>query len=98
MSSAEIKKAEKDEKRDVTYTIPLKRIYWGRRRNRADRAIRLIRKFVARHFHVNQVIIDPLVNEYVWSKGREKPPRRITIRVIRMDESTAKVLLASPVE
>lgn len=99
MSSTEAKKTgKKDEKKDIIYTIPLKRIYWGRRRNRADRAIRLIRKFVARHFHVDQVIIDPSVNEYIWSRGREKPPRRITIRVIRVSESTAKVLLASPVK
>lgn len=99
MSSTEVKKTrKKDEKKDMIYTIPLTRIYWGRRRNRADRAIRLIRKFVARHFHVDQVIIDPSVNEYIWSRGREKPPRRITIRVIRVSEGVAKVLLASSVK
>ena len=83
------------EKHDTIYTIPLRRVYWGRRTNRADRAIRLIRKFVSRHFGVGRVIIDNTVNEYIWSRSREKPPPRITVRVIKIDEETAKVLLAS---
>ncbi|MEM1878768.1 MAG: 50S ribosomal protein L31e, partial [Desulfurococcaceae archaeon] len=32
------------------HVIPLKRVYFGRRFNRADRAVRLIKKYVARHF------------------------------------------------
>ena len=79
----------------MIYTIPLRRVYWGRRTNRADRAIKLIRKFVSRHFGVERVIIDNTVNEYVWSRSREKPPSRITVRVIKIDDKTAKVLLAS---
>ena len=77
------------------HVIPLKRIYFGRRKNRADRAIRFIRKYVARHFkEVEKIIIDPRVNEYIWSRGREKPPRRITVE-IRFDkeEKLARVLL-----
>ncbi len=89
-------KQVKDTKKDMIYTIPLKRVYWGRRSNRADRAIRLIKRFAQRHFHAKQVIIDPLVNEYIWSRGREKPPRRITIRIIRISDDVVKVLLASP--
>ena len=97
MSATEKTKHKKvDEKKDMIYTIPLKRVYWGRRSNRADRAIRFIRKYVARHFHVRQVVLDPSVNEYIWSRGREKPPRRVTVRVIRIKDDVAKVLLASP--
>ncbi len=79
----------------AVHVIPLKRIYFGRRKNRADRAIRFIRKYVARHFkEAEKIIIDPRVNEYIWSRGREKPPRRITVE-IRFDkeEKIAKVLL-----
>lgn len=79
----------------AVHVIPLKKIYYGRRKNRADRAIRFIRKYVMRHFkNVEKIIIDPRVNEYVWSRGREKPPRRIRVE-IRFDkeEKIAKVLL-----
>ena len=37
------------EKDGVLYTINLRRLYWGRRSNRAKRAIRYIREFIARH-------------------------------------------------
>ncbi|WP_440060171.1 50S ribosomal protein L31e [Thermogladius sp. 4427co] len=77
------------------HVIPLARVYFGRRMNRADRAVRLIRKYVMRHFkQAEKIIIDPRVNEYVWSRGREKPPRRIRVE-IRFDpnEKTAKVVL-----
>lgn len=82
----------------VTHVIPLKRVYFGRRSNRADRAIRLLRKYVARHFReAEKVVIDPAVNEYIWSRGREKPPRRVVVE-IRLDKENkvAKVLLIKP--
>jgi len=77
------------------HVIPLKYVYFGKRKNRADRAIRLIRKYVKRHFkEAEKIIIDPLVNEYVWSRSREKPPRRVVVE-IRFDknEKIARVLL-----
>ncbi len=77
------------------HVIPLKRVYYGRRTNRSDRAVRLVRRYVARHFkEAEKIIIHPSVNEYIWSRGREKPPRRIVVE-IRFDkeEKTAKVLL-----
>ena len=95
---SEKKKDQKgSQKKDMVYTLSLGRLYWGRRSNRSDRAIKYIRKFVARHFHVDSVLIDPLVNQFVWSKGREKPPRRITIRVIKISENVVKVVLANTI-
>lgn len=77
------------------HVIPLKRIYFGRRRNRSDRAIRLIRKYIARHFkEAEKIWIHPNVNEYIWSRGREKPPRRIVVEVrFDKEEKIARVLL-----
>ena len=88
MSESQVKKS--------THVIPLARVYFGRRMNRADRAVRLIRRYVSRHFkQAEKIIIDPLVNKFVWSRGREKPPRRVVVEV-RFDpnEKTARVLLA----
>lgn len=77
------------------HVIPLKRVYWGRRTNRADRAIRLIRKYVARHYkEAEKIVIHSSVNEYIWSRGREKPPRRIVVEIrYNKNEKEAKVLL-----
>lgn len=77
------------------HVIPLKRIYFGRRSNRADRAVKLIRKYVSRHFkEAERIIVDPGVNEYVWSRSREKPPRRVVVEIrFNKEEKTARVLL-----
>ena len=82
------------DKKSMEYVIPLKRIYWGRRSNRAARAIKYIRRFVMRHFGTPNVVIDQSVNEEVWKRGIEKPPRRIVVVVEKIDEDTARVTLA----
>ncbi len=73
----------------AVYIVNLSRVYWGRRTNRADRAVKLLREFVRRHTKADKVIIHNDVNNYIWSRGREKPPRRITVyvRVIETEES-----------
>lgn len=87
------------EKDEALYIIPLQRVYWGgRRRTRGKRAVRLIRDFVKRHFNADRVIIDNMVNEYIFSRKIEKPPRRIAVKVIRIDEGIYKVLLAVPIK
>ena len=74
------------EKSGVIYIVNLKRLYWGKRTNRAKRAIRSIREFVKRHMGVDEVKIDNTVNNYVWSRSIEKPPRRVPIYVEVVEE------------
>ncbi|MEM0506437.1 MAG: 50S ribosomal protein L31e [Thermosphaera sp.] len=78
------------------HLIPLKKVYYGRRANRADRAVRLVKKYVARHFkEAEKIIVDPRVNDYIWSRSREKPPRKVLVEVRFDKESkTVKVFLA----
>ncbi|MEZ0394272.1 MAG: 50S ribosomal protein L31e [Desulfurococcaceae archaeon] len=78
------------------HVIPLRRVFFGRRANRADRAIRLIERYVMRHYKdAEKVVIDPEVNEYVWSRGRLKPPRRVVVKVkVDPGSKTAIVMLA----
>ena len=80
----------------TVHVIPLKRVYYGRRGNRADRAVRLIKKYVARHFkEAEKIVVDPAVNDYIWSRSREKPPRKVVVE-IRLDKENkvAKAFLA----
>ncbi len=63
------------------YVIPLRRVYWGRRSNRADRAVRFVKSFITRHVKVDDVIIADEVNNLIWSRGREKPPARVKVIV-----------------
>ncbi|MEM4481311.1 MAG: 50S ribosomal protein L31e [Desulfurococcaceae archaeon] len=88
--------SEKKSLESVLAVIPLKRVYFGRRANRADRAVRLVRKYVHRHYkEAERVVVDPSLNKYIWSRGRIKPPRRVLVKILLDRESkVARVLLA----
>ena len=77
------------------YTVPLRKVYWtGSRLRRANRAVRALQKFVQRHMKPEEMLIMPEVNEHIWSRGIEKPPRRIRIRATKNDENLVRVYLA----
>ncbi len=63
------------------YVVNLSRVYWGRKSNRADRAVRRLRSFIARHTKADRVVITNDVNNYIWTRSREKPPRRVKVLV-----------------
>ncbi len=77
-----------------TVTIPLRDAYRAPRKKRAKVAVRLVREWVARHFHVNGAIkISNKLNELLWSRSIEKPPRRVTVSV-RVNVEGGKVVEA----
>ena len=77
------------------YTINLRRTREVSRTKRAPYAVRLIRKFVARHLHVDpsQVKISNELNEAIWARSIEKPPRRVKVRVVKYEDGTVWVYL-----
>ena len=77
------------------YTIPLRITRYVPRTKRAPRAIRFLREFMARHMktEVENVKLMPEVNEYIWSRGIEKPPRRIRVRAVKLKDGVVKVYL-----
>ena len=94
--------AKEEKKTRVTeglYIINLSRVYWSGRRRRAPRAIRAIREFIQRHTKAEKVVIDNSVNEYIFSRRYDKPPRRIAVMVSRVSSEplVVKVSLAVPI-
>jgi large subunit ribosomal protein L31e len=79
---------------ELIYIINLSRIYWTRRYRRACRAISYIRNLVRRHTKAEVVILDNSINEYVFSRRYDKPPRRVAIAVMKLDPE-GKVIKAS---
>lgn len=74
------------------YVIPLRDAYETSRTRRAKRAVNLIKEFARRHMKAEVVKISNKVNNIIWSRGIEKPPRRIRV-VIRKDrEGVVEVL------
>ncbi|MCW3981522.1 MAG: 60S ribosomal protein L31 [Candidatus Bathyarchaeota archaeon] len=76
-------------------------------KKRAPRAVRIIKAFVQRHMKVGEVaveaeeeeerariIISNEVNERIWRRGIEKPPRKLRIRAAKDEEGNVTVFLA----
>jgi large subunit ribosomal protein L31e len=95
------KLVKKEEAEDIVeervYTIPLGRVWITPRKKRSPKAIRVLRAFVMKHMKVEEgsVRITSDINEKVWSKGIEKPPRRIRVRVTKDSEG---IVTVRPVE
>ena len=84
---------EKNEKKiEREYIIPLK-VKWERvpRYKRANKAVRTIKEFLARHMKVKdrdlkKIKINKYLNEMLWSRGIKKPPIRIKVKAVKEGE------------
>ena len=69
--------------------VPLRNAWNITRFKRAPRAIQIIKDHVIKHLKVTEdetVYIDQSVNEHIWSRGIENPPRKVRLQVIRHDD------------
>jgi len=76
------------------YNVPLGRAWVAPRYRRAEKAVTVLRNFVERHMKPSSVVIDTKVNEAIWSRGIEKPPRKIRVRMAKDDDGVVTVTLA----
>ena len=96
MSSERPREGEEEERPvlERVYVVPLRRAWAAPRKKRVPRAIRLIKEFAKRHMKAEEVKISPELNEYMWSRGIEKPPRRVKVRMEKYEDGLVKVYLA----
>lgn len=76
------------------YIINLGRLYWTGRYRRLARAVKAVKEFIRRHTKASEVIIDRSINEYIFSRAYDRPPRRIAVKVVKIDEGVVKASLA----
>ena len=103
------KKKGKEEEivEEKIYTIPLGKANVRPPKKRAPRAIQLIQGFITKHMKITmkveegeeqgelpRLIITSEVNEKIWSKGIEKPPRKIRVRATKDSDGNVTVHLA----
>jgi large subunit ribosomal protein L31e len=94
-----VEEAEPEEEEEIIderiYTVPLRKAYWtGSRPRRANRSVRILREFVQRHMKPEELLIQPEVNEKIWAKGIQKPPRRLRIRATKNADNLVRIYLA----
>jgi large subunit ribosomal protein L31e len=70
------------------YTIPLRVVKHVPRWRRSNRAMKEVRIYLARHMKTPEenVKIDNSLNEVIWSRGDEKPPLRVRVRVVKFED------------
>jgi large subunit ribosomal protein L31e len=104
------KKKEEEEEEFVEeriYTIPLGKAWVRPPKKRAPRAMQMVKAFVTKHMKLEmrveeeeekeelpRLIINNDVNEKVWGRGIEKPPRKIRVRAAKDKEGNVTVFLA----
>ena len=95
-----VEEAEEEEipKEDIIderiYVIPLAKARNGPRNKWAKKSIRYLREFMNRHFKPESLIISQEVNERIWERGIQKPPRKLKVRVTKNIDGLCVVYLA----
>jgi large subunit ribosomal protein L31e len=76
------------------YTIPLGKAWISPRKKRAPKATRLVKSFIQRHMKPEVLRVSNEVNERIWRRGIEKPPRKIRVRAAKDKEGIVTLYLA----
>ena len=101
------KEEEQEFVEERIYTIPLGKAWVRPHKKRAPRAMQIIKDFITRHMKMDmraevaeergempRLIIRNDVNEKVWKRSIEKPPRKIRVRAAKDNEGNVTVFLA----
>jgi len=100
------KKPEEEIVEERIYTVPLGKAWIMPPRKRTPRAMRMLRAFIIKHMKLeakkeeeeeeepSKLVIANEVNERMWERGVEKPPRKIRIRAAKDKEGNITVYLA----
>jgi len=93
-AAEEEKEAEEDIVEERVYTVPLSRAWVSPRKERAPRATRILKAFIKRHMKPESIILSKEVNEQIWRRGIEKPPRNIRVRAVKDRDGKVSVRIA----
>ena len=78
--------------RTIEHTVNFTKVISAPKKKRARRAITALHRFSKKHFRIEEanVIVAPEVNEMIWSRGREKIPRRLELSFL---EDNGKLMI-----
>jgi large subunit ribosomal protein L31e len=102
------KKEEEEIVEERIYTVPLAKAWIVPANKRTPRAVRMLRIFIVKHMKLeakkegeteeeeepSKLVINNEVNERMWARGIEKPPRKIRVRAAKDKEGNVTVYLA----
>jgi len=75
------------------FTIPLREAYDKPRTTRAKIAVNIVKDFLIRHMKSKNIKLGKSINENIWKRGIQKPPRRIRIHAVKEEDIVYSELL-----
>ena len=88
--------AEEGEEEERIIIVPLRKLQYVPRTQRAPRAVKMVKEHIARHMKADleDVWLYWDLNEAIWARGREKPPNKIKVKAIKFEDGLVEVSLA----
>jgi len=83
-----------DKLKEQVYVIPLGTVRRVPRWRRSAKAMKDIREFLGHHMKSEDVKLHSSINEKVWSRGSQKPPARIRVRAMKLEDGQVQAELA----
>jgi len=71
---------------EKVFTIPLREAFDLQRSKRARNASDIVKEFIIKHMKNENVKIGKSINEALWKKGIQKPPRKVRIHVLKEED------------
>jgi large subunit ribosomal protein L31e len=68
------------------YTVNLRDVWTVPRKQRAPKAVRILRDFVKRNMKAEDIKVSNGINQEIWLRSIQKPPRKLKIRVVKDKE------------
>lgn len=75
------------------FNIPLRDAFERPRTRRAKVATKIVRNFLVRHMKSENIKIGNSINQEIWKRGIQKPPRKIRIHALKEEDIVYAELL-----
>jgi large subunit ribosomal protein L31e len=75
------------------FTIPLRKAFDTERTHRSRKAVDIVRNFLEKNMKAENIKIGKSINEKVWEKGIQKPPRKVRIHAIKDNDTVYAELI-----
>jgi len=66
----------------------------GPRNKWAKKSVRYLREFMERHFKPESLVISQEVNQAIWARGIQKPPRKLKVRATKNIDGLVVIYLS----
>ncbi|MEM5778401.1 MAG: 50S ribosomal protein L31e [Candidatus Aenigmatarchaeota archaeon] len=78
---------------EKVFNIPLREAFEKPRTKRAKITLKIVKDFLIKHMKTKNIKIGKSINENIWGKGIQKPPRKIRIHAIKENDVAYAELL-----